>query len=49
VDIRLISMDEARAMEPTVVGFGTQAIYSPTTSVMDTKAALKVLKNDLLE
>ncbi len=36
-------------MEPTLVGFGSQAIYSPTTSVMDTKAALKVLKDELIE
>jgi len=37
VDIKLISMKEAREMEPSLTGFGDQAIYSPTTSVMDTK------------
>ena len=44
----MISMSEARSMEPTLVGFGKDAIYSPTTSVIDTKKALKAFKEELI-
>ena len=40
-------MSEARVMEPTLVGYGNECIYSKTTSVMDTKAAMESLKSDL--
>ncbi len=42
-------MTEARQIEPSLMGIGDQVIYSPTTSVMDTKQALKIMKNKLLE
>lgn len=48
VDIKIISMDEAKHMEPTLIGYGSECIYSPTTSVMDTKVALAALKNELI-
>ena len=47
IDLKLISMSEARVMEPTLVGYGNECIYSKTTSVMDTKAAMESLKSDL--
>jgi L-2-hydroxyglutarate oxidase LhgO len=43
----MISMDRAREMEPSLVGYGNECIYSPTTSVMDTKAALEFLRAEL--
>lgn len=46
IDLKMISMDEAREMEPTLVGYGKQCIYSPTTSVMDTKEALDFLRKE---
>lgn len=45
----MISMAEARAMEPSLTGYGNEVIYSPTTSVIDTKLALKAFKTELLE
>ena len=36
-------------MEPSLVGFGSEAIYSPTTSVIDTKQALNAFKDELIE
>lgn len=44
----MISMEEARSMEPSLTGYGKDAIYSPTTSVMDTKFALKIMKEELI-
>jgi L-2-hydroxyglutarate oxidase LhgO len=36
-------------MEPSLTGYGDQVIFSPTTSVMDTKAALQIIRKDLIE
>lgn len=47
IDLKLITMAEARVMEPTLVGYGNECIYSSTTSVMDTKQAMESLKSDL--
>ena len=33
-------------MEPSLTGYGDQVIFSPTTSVMDTKAALQIIRKD---
>jgi L-2-hydroxyglutarate oxidase LhgO len=44
-----MSRAEARLIEPSLVGIGDQVIYSPTTSVMDTKQALKIMKDELIE
>ena len=49
VNLKMVSMAEARSMEPSLVGFGSEAIYSPTTSVIDTKQALKAFKDELIE
>ncbi len=43
----MISMAEARQMEPSLNGYGKEAIFSPTTSVIDTKLALKAFKTEL--
>lgn len=47
VDLKLIGMEEARKMEPSLVGKGDKAIYSSSTSVMHTGKALQVLKHEL--
>lgn len=44
----MISMEEARSKEPSLTGYGKEAIYSPTTSVIDTKLALKAFKDELI-
>lgn len=40
VELQLISLKQAREMEPTLVGHGEECIYSPSTKVMNTKIAL---------
>jgi len=42
-------MADARIMEPSLAGHGHEAIYSPTTSVIDTKLALKAFKEELIQ
>jgi len=44
----MISMEKARQMEPTLTGYGSEVIYSPTTAVMDTKQAMQVMRQQLV-
>ena len=42
-------MSEARKKDSMVRGYGNEAIWSPTTSVVDTKAIMKHMKLNLLD
>ena len=41
VKAELITIEEARKIEPLLKGYGKEAIWSPTTSVVDPKYILK--------
>jgi hypothetical protein len=43
----MISMSEARKIDTMITGYGDQAIWSPTTSVVDTKAIMKYMVKEL--
>jgi L-2-hydroxyglutarate oxidase LhgO len=43
----LISSEEARKIDPMVRGFGKEFIWSPSTSVVDSKALVKKMAEDL--
>jgi len=43
----MISKAEAVKIDPMVRGFGSEFIWSPTTSVVDSKALVKYLAKDL--
>jgi L-2-hydroxyglutarate oxidase LhgO len=47
VHLELISADEARKIDPMVRGYGKEFIWSPTTSVVDSKGITKLLAEDL--
>jgi L-2-hydroxyglutarate oxidase LhgO len=41
VELHLISRQEALKIDPMVRGYGSEFIWSPTTSVVDSKALVK--------
>ena len=41
IKVEMITMDEARKIDPMVRGYGNEVIWSPTTSVVDTKTIMK--------
>lgn len=43
----MISKAEAAKIDPMVRGFGSEFIWSPNTSVVDSKALVKYLAKDL--
>ena len=49
VELHLISDKEARKIDPMVRGYGREFIWSPTTSVVDSKALTQLLAKDLEE
>jgi len=47
VELELISAEEARKIDPMVRGYGKEFIWSPTTSVVDSKGITKLLAEDM--
>lgn len=48
VELNMISASEARKIDPFVKGYGNEFIWSPTTAVVDSKALVQGMANDII-
>ena len=49
VNLEIITRAAAKKLEPSLVGHGEDCIWSPTTAVMDTRAAMASLREELVD